>query len=70
MDENKTENSIQEAITSEKMLVVLTSEKEDILVVQQWTDEGGYTWRKMSDGSTQWWNGTVWEVWGQTSEQT
>ena len=48
--------------------VVLTIEKGEILVVQQWTDESGYTWRSMSDGSTQWWNGTVWEIWGQNSE--
>ena len=30
-------------------------------VVQQWTDESGYTWRNMSDGSTQFWNGTDWD---------
>ena len=30
-------------------------------VVRQWTDESGYTWRNMSDGSTQWWNGTTWD---------
>ena len=29
--------------------------------VQQWTDESGYTWRKMSDESIQWWNGTDWQ---------
>ena len=27
----------------------------------QWTDESGYTWRLMDDGSTMWWNGTDWE---------
>ena len=30
-------------------------------VLQQWTDENGYTWRRMSDGGTMWWNGTEWE---------
>jgi len=30
-------------------------------VVQQWTDESGYTWRKMSDGSTMWWTGSDWQ---------
>ena len=29
-------------------------------VVNQWTDESGYTWRSMSDGSTLWWNGVEW----------
>ena len=27
----------------------------------QWTDENGHTWRRMSDGSTLWWNGTDWQ---------
>ena len=30
-------------------------------VVQQWTDESGYTWRKMSDDSTMWWTGSDWQ---------
>ena len=30
-------------------------------VESQWTDETGYTWRKMSDGSTHWWDGTHWK---------
>ena len=30
-------------------------------VLNQWTDEGGHTWRKMDDGSTLWWNGTDWQ---------
>ena len=29
-------------------------------VEAQWTDGDGYTWRKMSDGSTHWWDGTHW----------
>ena len=30
-------------------------------VTQQWTDESGYTWRKMSDGEMLWWDGTDWK---------
>ena len=30
-------------------------------VLQQWTDDSGYTWRRMSDGGTMWWNGTDWQ---------
>lgn len=30
-------------------------------VVNQWTDENGYTWRAMSDGTNQWWTGTEWQ---------
>ncbi|MAP57677.1 MAG: hypothetical protein CL977_01095, partial [Euryarchaeota archaeon] len=29
-------------------------------LIQQWTDDSGYTWRKMSDDSVQWWDGTEW----------
>ena len=52
--ENNSENFIGEVITSEKMSVV-----------QQWTDERGYTWRNMSDGSTQWWDGSEWKHYGE-----
>ena len=31
------------------------------IVLNQWTDETGHTWRLMSDGSTLWWNGTDWQ---------
>ena len=30
-------------------------------VIRQWTDESGYTWRKMSDDTIQWWNGNTWD---------
>jgi len=30
-------------------------------VLRQWTDEKGYTWRSMSDGSNYWWTGTEWK---------
>ncbi|MEC8720794.1 MAG: hypothetical protein VXX50_00010 [Candidatus Thermoplasmatota archaeon] len=29
-------------------------------VSQEWTDESGFTWRKMDDGSLMWWNGHNW----------
>ena len=29
-------------------------------IVNQWTDESGYTWRKMSDGSHYYWDGAKW----------
>ena len=34
------------------------------VVVQQWTDANGYTWRKMSDDSMLWWTGTDWQKHG------
>jgi hypothetical protein len=30
-------------------------------VLQQWTDESGFTWRSMSDGTMVWWTGTEWQ---------
>ena len=30
-------------------------------VLRQWTDETGYTWRAMDDGSNYWWTGTEWQ---------
>jgi hypothetical protein len=31
------------------------------VVLRQWTDEGGYTWRAMDNGETYWWTGTQWQ---------
>ena len=30
------------------------------LVSQEWTDDSGFTWRKMNDGTLMWWNGNDW----------
>ena len=30
------------------------------LVSQEWTDDTGFTWRKMNDGTLMWWNGNDW----------
>jgi len=30
-------------------------------VLRQWTDEAGYTWRAMDDGTNFWWTGTEWQ---------
>ena len=32
-----------------------------ISVVEEWTDDAGYTWRLMDNGTTMWWNGTGWQ---------
>ena len=42
-------------ISSENNVAILTE------VPQQWTDDSGYSWRKFSDGTIQWWNGTEWQ---------
>ena len=38
----------------------IIEEVQSLEVIQQWTDDTGFTWRKMSDESMQWWNGTEW----------
>ena len=38
----------------------IVTEVQPLEVIQQWTDDTGFTWRKMSDESMQWWNGTDW----------
>ncbi|MFL2978373.1 MAG: hypothetical protein DBX05_01585 [Candidatus Poseidoniales archaeon] len=42
-------------ISSEPNVILLTE------IPQQWTDDSGYSWRKFSDGTIQWWNGTEWQ---------
>ncbi|MBI31544.1 MAG: hypothetical protein CMB72_02960, partial [Euryarchaeota archaeon] len=37
-----------------------SSDESPLEMSQQWTDDTGYTWRQMSDGTVQWWNGTEW----------
>ena len=34
------------------------------VVLQQWTDSNGYSWRQMSDQTIMWWNGTDWIPYG------
>ena len=34
------------------------------VVLQQWTDANGYSWRQMSDEKIMWWNGTDWIPYG------
>jgi len=34
------------------------------IVLQQWTDGNGYSWRQMSDQSIMWWNGSEWIPYG------
>ena len=30
-------------------------------IINQWTDEAGYTWRSLSDGTMEWWTGSDWK---------
>ena len=37
----------------------ITSSNE-LQIINQWTDDSGYTWRKMSDETFHYWDGTQW----------
>ena len=43
-------------------LAASPQERQQPTVVQQWTEESGYTWRRMSNGDTMWWDGTEWKT--------
>ena len=49
-----------EASFSNENYEPIVTEVQSLEVIQQWTDDTGFTWRKMSDESMQWWNGTEW----------
>ncbi len=38
----------------------VSSTPVQLQIVNQWTDDSGYTWRKMSDGSHHYWDGAKW----------
>ena len=35
-----------------------------VVVLQEWTDDNGYSWRHMSDRTIMWWNGSDWIPYG------
>ncbi|RJU85161.1 MAG: hypothetical protein DWC02_06865 [Candidatus Poseidoniales archaeon] len=42
--------------------------KETVTTLGQWTDESGHSWKKMSDGSSYWWNGKDWQIVGESND--
>ena len=65
LDEHEKESpkmpeSEQIEISGEQNIETISQQAAVNPVESQWTDERGYTWRKMSDGSTHWWDGTHW----------
>ena len=64
--DNERIREIEESYNSKFESEINASDNPEIMistldVVRQWTDESGYTWRSMSDGSTQYWNGVDWQ---------
>ena len=59
-----TTQAVQQPAVTETVEVIPQPVVSEPVVLQQWTDESGYTWRKMDDGSTMWWTGTEWQKYG------
>lgn len=61
----KTKNSAM-AVAAESImpLPVMPLPALEPVVLQQWTDANGYSWRQMSDQTIMWWNGTDWIPYG------
>ena len=56
-----TVESVDLNINQNGAIVHSSNEVVGATVLTQWTDNNGYTWRKMSDGSTHWWDGKDWK---------
>ena len=59
-DLNEESENIPEQVLANSSTPMMNDSVSQTTLIQQWTDENGYTWRSMSDGSTEWWNGSDW----------
>ncbi|MEC7042706.1 MAG: hypothetical protein VXW89_05300, partial [Candidatus Thermoplasmatota archaeon] len=59
-DTNGESEYIPEQVLANSSTPMMVDSVSQITSIQQWTDQNGYSWRTMSDGSTEWWNGTDW----------
>ena len=62
--EQITAQVVQQPAVAQTVEVIPQPAVAEPVVLQQWTDDAGYTWRKMDDGSTLWWTGTEWQKYG------
>ena len=61
----KSNNSATSTVANPVMpLPVMPLAPLEPVVLQQWTDANGYSWRQMSDQTIMWWNGTDWIPYG------
>lgn len=51
----------QHGVSSSSVIDITTSQSPQIVVVQQWMDDQGRTWRRMENGHMQVWNGEDWQ---------
>jgi len=64
VQEQMTAQVVQQPAVAQTVEVIPQPAVTEPVVLQQWTDDAGYTWRKMDDGSTLWWTGTEWQKYG------
>ena len=60
--------SAQAAVQAQSVETVEVIQQQPVVaepnLLRQWTDEAGYTWRAMDDGTTYWWTGSEWQKYG------
>ena len=60
--------SAQAAVQAQSVETVEVIQQQPVVaepnLLRQWTDEAGYTWRAMDDGTTYWWTGSDWQKYG------
>ncbi len=60
--------SAQAAVQAQPVETVEVIQQQPVVaepnLLRQWTDEAGYTWRAMDDGTTYWWTGSDWQKYG------
>ena len=61
---NKAATTVTKSIETIAPLPAIPLPNLEPVVLQQWTDANGYSWRQMSDQTIMWWNGSEWIPYG------
>ena len=61
---NKAATTVTKSIEAIAPLPAIPLPNLEPVVLQQWTDANGYSWRQMSDRTIMWWNGSEWIPYG------
>ena len=58
---SSTESQLKQQLPVQPKAVYINPTPKEL---RQWTDDSGYTWRAMDDGTTYWWTGSDWKKYG------
>ena len=61
---NKAATTVTKSIETIAPLPAIPLPNLEPVVLKQWTDANGYSWRQMSDRTIMWWNGSEWIPYG------